>query len=286
MREFGGSRQVVLSVTPPRPPRRRPSRAWSLGTDAGCCGVHESRVRGTGRLAKPHAPTGTRAISARTVVPSAYVGQELEHSRPRALRVLKSIRGPSSIRRTLQLARPTPAEAPATIHGRRGVRATRRAACGKSCNSTGARALDSQVSTRVGPQTHRAWSREKLDFGTKAAAATRMNSLSNTSGTAPALLELLPAFPRSRGPVPNRSMAHASEALLFGAALCLVSAPALLGSGLDDIQDDPLRVRQTAQRVESVPLIPLVPARRIESDAQKPQPTSVDPARDPAARRR
>ncbi|MCK6445361.1 MAG: hypothetical protein L6Q99_03130 [Planctomycetes bacterium] len=81
-------------------------------------------------------------------------------------------------------------------------------------------------------------------------------------------------------------MAHASEALLFGAALCLVSAPALLGSGLDDIQDDPLRVRQTAQVAQSVPLTRLVPATRVEPALPTTAPTEVEPSLDTHSPRR
>lgn len=125
-----------------------------------------------------------------------------------------------------------------------------------------------------------------LDFGTLETAAARMNGLSNARGMAPALLGLIPAFPSSRGSVPLRSMAHAPEVLLFGAALCLVSAPALLGSGLDDIQDDPLRVRQTAHVTQTVPTSSLVPAPRVEPEESLEPPNQDEPSLDKRSLRR
>ncbi|MBI5433158.1 MAG: hypothetical protein HZA52_10045 [Planctomycetes bacterium] len=64
-------------------------------------------------------------------------------------------------------------------------------------------------------------------------------------------------------------MAHASDAFLFGAALCLICAPALLSGKLDDFSDDAFEVHAAKSAVHPSPAVKLQPALPIRPELPK-----------------
>lgn len=70
-------------------------------------------------------------------------------------------------------------------------------------------------------------------------------------------------------------MAHASDAFLFGVALCLICAPALLGGKVDD-DVGASEARVVPRPLQSVPMTKLVPATPVEPDAPAAQEPSTD----------
>ncbi|MCC6407485.1 MAG: hypothetical protein IT453_09975 [Planctomycetes bacterium] len=64
-------------------------------------------------------------------------------------------------------------------------------------------------------------------------------------------------------------MAHASDAFLFGAALCLICAPALLSGKLDDFSDDAFEVHAARNAGHVIPAAKLTPATPIRPELPK-----------------